>query len=139
MLYRLAGEPEVSGTSSFTDVVSGSWYEDAVIWAEQNGIAEGYDTGEFGVGDAVTREQIAGFFCRYAAYAGSDSSASASLSGYPDADEVSDWAEAGLSWAVAEGLITGRSNGDEICLAPGEDTMRSETATILMRFIETVL
>ena len=139
MLYRLAGEPEVSGTSSFTDVAEGSWYEDAVIWAEQNGIAKGYDTGEFGVSDSVTREQIATFFYRYAEYAGEDVTASADLSGYPDADEVSDWAEDEISWAVAKGLITGQGVGDEIYLAPSSDAMRSETATILMRFAEDVL
>ena len=139
MLYRLAGEPEVSGTSSFTDVAEGSWYEDAVIWAEQNGIAKGYDTGEFGVSDSVTREQIAAFFYRYAEYAGEDVSASADLSGYPDADEVSDWAEDEISWAVAERLITGQGVGGETYLAPSNDATRSETATILMRFAENVL
>ena len=139
MLYRLAGEPDVTGTSSFTDVVSGSWYEDAVIWAEQNGIANGYGTGEFGVSDEVTREQIAAFFCRYAEYAGEDVTESADLSSYPDADEVSDWAEAELSWAVAKGLITGQGSGSATYLASGSDAMRSETATILMRFIINII
>ena len=140
MLYRMAGSPEVEGTSSFTDVVAGSWYEDAVIWAEQTGIAKGYDTGEFGVSDPVTREQIATFFCRYAEIVeGQDVSASADLSVYPDEDEVSSWAYAELSWAVSNGLITGQGVGDETYLAPGSDAARSETATILMRFMENVL
>ena len=139
MLYRLAGKPEVEGTSSFSDVASGSWYEDAVIWAEQNGIANGYGTGEFGVSDEVTREQIAAFFCRYAEYAGEDVTESADLSSYPDADEVSDWAQTELSWAVAKGLITGQGSGSATYLASGSDAMRSETATILMRFIINII
>ena len=32
ILYRLAGEPEVSGTSGFTDVEADTWYTDAVVW-----------------------------------------------------------------------------------------------------------
>ena len=133
MLYRLAGEPEVEGTSTFNDVEPGSWYEDAVIWAEQEDIAEGYGNGEFGVSDTVTREQIAVFFCRYAEeIEKQDVSAAMGMAGYPDADEVS-------SWAVNIGLITGQGTGGETYLAPGSDATRSETATILMRFIEYVI
>ena len=134
ILYRLAGEPEVEGTSSFSDVVSGSWYEDAVIWAEQNDIAEGYGNGKFGVSDEVSREQIATFLYRYAEHEGMDVSSSEDLSDYPDAGEVSSWAETELGWAVAEGLVNGQGVGDETYLAPGDDAMRSETAVILMRF-----
>ena len=141
MLYRLAGSPEVSGSSKFTDVEPGSWYEDAVIWAEQNDIANGYDNGEFGVSDNVTREQLAAFFYRYAdEVLKCDMTVDADLSDdaydFVDVDEVSSWAYTELCWAVAEGLISGQSIGGRTYLAPGSDAMRSETATILMRFIQ---
>ena len=142
MLYRLAGSPDVSGhITTFNDVVAGSWYVDAVIWAQENEIANGYDNGDFGVNDSVTREQLAAFFYRYAVYyAGlDDGSASTDLSDYPDADEVSSWAETELSWAVAEGLITGQGSGSTSYLSPGSDAARSETATILMRFIVNIV
>ena len=64
---------------------------------------------------------------------------SADLSSYPDVDEVSDWAENELSWAVAEELITGQGSGSATYLASGSDAMRSETATILMRFIINII
>lgn len=44
VLYRLEGEPTVTGRSSFTDVRSGAYYEKAVIWAAANGIVTGTDS-----------------------------------------------------------------------------------------------
>lgn len=45
ILYRLAGEPDVSGDLPFTDVETGTWYTDAVLWAAQNGIVNGVAEG----------------------------------------------------------------------------------------------
>jgi hypothetical protein len=42
VLYRLEGEPAVTGTSGFSDVPGGTWYTDAVVWASENSIVEGY-------------------------------------------------------------------------------------------------
>ena len=135
MLYRLAGSPEVEGDSSFSDVVEGAWYEDAVIWAETAGITEGCGNGMFGGEDPVTREQLAVFFYRYAEYAGLDVTASEDLSSFPDAEEVSSWAEAEMGWAVAAELIHGRAEADGNYLAPADSALRSEAATMLMRYV----
>ena len=135
ILYRLEGSPELElEESSFSDVVSGSWYEDAVIWAEQTGVAMGYDTGEFGVSDSVTREQLATFFYRYASLCGYDTSDSTDLSTYPDWEEVGSWAEEALSWAVGAGLIQGTESGGVVYLSPKNECTRAMTATILYRF-----
>lgn len=59
ILYRLNDSPEVDGKSPFKDVAEGDWYTDAVIWANKKGIITGYtDTGLFGPGDDITREQL---------------------------------------------------------------------------------
>ena len=47
VLYRLEGEPTVTGRSSFTDVRSGAYYEKSVIWAAANGIVTGTDAVHF--------------------------------------------------------------------------------------------
>ena len=47
VLYRLEGEPTVTGRSSFTDVRSGAYYEKSVIWAAANGIVTGTDSTSF--------------------------------------------------------------------------------------------
>ena len=60
MLYRYAKSPAVTGTLSFTDAASiASWAYDAVLWASQNKIVNGYPTGGFGPDDTTTRGQMA--------------------------------------------------------------------------------
>ena len=133
VLYRMAGSPAVTGESAFSDVQSGAWYSSAVLWASQNGIVNGLENGSFGVGQNVTRQQMAAMLLRYAAYKGYDTLAAADLSAFADANEVADWAEAAMSWANAAGLITGRS---ETTLAPDGTATRAEVATILQRFAQ---
>ena len=49
MLYRYAGSPTVSGTLSFTDTHEANLYaQDALLWAVQNGILNGYGDGRVG-------------------------------------------------------------------------------------------
>ena len=73
-LYRLAGSPSVSGLKTrFTDVKAGSWYENAVKWGEANDICFGYPnicSDTFGVGQYITREDLALMIHRYAEYKG---------------------------------------------------------------------
>lgn len=69
ILYRLAGEPSVSGTHSFADVKSEEWYSDAVAWAYENKITTGKSAAFFAPNDDVTRAEFVSFLCRYAYYA----------------------------------------------------------------------
>ena len=134
ILYRLAGEPEPGGGSGFSDVAAGTWYTDAVAWAAQNGIVNGVSDTEFAPGDDITREQLVTVLYRYAESKGYDVSASADLSGYPDAGQVQDYAQPAMAWAVAEGIVEGVDGN----LNPAGNATRAQIATILMRFCEGV-
>ena len=138
ILYRIEGSPRVYGSSQFTDVKAGSWYEDAVIWATQNGIVEGYSKKEFGADDAVTREQLAAMLYRYADYCRCDLSAGryVDLSKFSDLHEISDYAIPALRWAVGEGILEGRTGKR---LAPADTASRAEISMMLMRFCEDVV
>ncbi len=135
ILYRLEGEPEVSGTSGFTDVAADTWYTDAVAWAAANGIVNGVSETEFAPGKDITREQLATILFRYAEAKGYDVSARADLSAYPDADQIQSYAAESVAWAVAEGLIQGFEDNT---LRPAGNATRAQIATILMRFCEGV-
>ena len=135
ILYRLEGEPEVSGTSGFTDVEADTWYTDAVAWAAANGIVNGVSETEFAPGKDITREQLATILFRYAEAKGYDVSARADLSAYPDADQIQSYAAESVAWAVAEGLIQGFEDNT---LRPAGNATRAQIATILMRFCEGV-
>ncbi len=64
MLYRAAGSPEVSITTTFTDVPADSYYAKAVDWAVENGITTGVGSGKFDPNGTCTRAQIAAFLAR---------------------------------------------------------------------------
>ena len=132
ILYRLAGSPSAD-SASFSDVTAGTWYTDAVAWANANGIVTGYADGSFAPNEAVTREQLAAILYRYARSAQRDTSAAASLSGFTDSGAVSGYAGTAMAWANAEGLITG---ADGNTLLPKASATRAQVATILMRFLE---
>lgn len=135
VLYRLEGEPTVTGRSSFTDVRSGAYYEKAVIWAAANGIVTGTDSTSFSPDAKVTREQLAAILYRYAQYRKLDTDASAKLNSFTDADSVSAYASEALGWAVSESLINGASGK----LMPKGDATRAQVAAILHRFVKNVL
>ena len=134
ILYRLEGQPAVSSDLPFTDVESGTWYTDAILWAAQNNIVNGVNDTEFAPGADITREQLVTILYRYAESKGYDVSASADLSGYPDADQVQDYAQPAMAWAVAEGIVEGVDG----TLNPAGNASRAQIATILMRFCEGV-
>jgi len=133
VLYRLEGEIGVTGTSGFDDVKSGEWYSDAVKWANDAGIVLGYDEKTFGTNDNITREQMAVMFYRYAKYAGMDTTASKSLSSFPDGNDVSSWAQEAMSWCAAVGLFKGDDTG---ALNPTNNATRAEVATLFQRMVE---
>lgn len=135
VLYRLEGEPAGTGSSSFSDVCSGSYYEKAVAWAAANGIVTGTGSTSFSPDAKVTREQLAAILYRYAQYKKLDTDAGAKLDSFSDAGNVSGYASEALSWAVSEGLINGASGR----LMPKGDATRAQVAAILHRFVENVM
>lgn len=129
ILHALEEKPTASG-SPFKDVTVDLYCAKAVAWATSNGIVAGYGDGLFGPNDSITREQMAAILYSYARY---DTTERADLSRFVDASAVSGYAKDAMSWAVAEGLISGMGNGS---LAPDNSATRAQVATILMAFID---
>ena len=134
MLYAMAGKPS-QGSSSYTDVSASAWYADAVAWVSAKGVMTGYGAGLFAPDTPVTREQLALILFNYAKLQGYDTSASSSLSVFADGASVASWAQQAMSWAVAEGLFSGR---DGNMLAPAGTATRAEIAQIFMQFCSNV-
>ena len=132
ILYRTMEQPEFTTTKFFPDVPAGSWYEDAVLWAAENGIVTGYQNGMFGPADLITRDQMAVMMYRFAQTYGLNTSVKADLDNYIDGAYVPGYAQEAMSWAVGNGIITGKDNGTR--LAPLENTARAECAVIISRF-----
>jgi len=134
ILYRMAGEPDISYEDIFPDVPENLWYTDGIMWAYQNGIVTGHGDNTFRPSDKITREQMALMMYRYADYLGCDVGDETSLDEYPDADSVSSYAQQAMNWAVGNGIITGKNEGK--MLDPQGQASRAECATIIMRFMQ---
>lgn len=117
----------------FSDVKTGDWYAKAVQWAVENNVTGGTSATAFSPDFSVTREQLAVFFFAYAKSKGYDASASAELTKYADAGQISAWAQNAVKWAVAEELISGTS---ESTLSPKMSATRAQAAVIFKSFVE---
>ena len=127
-LWREAGSPVVNYAMDFDDVDEDQWYTEAVRWAASEGIVTGTGKG-FSPDAALTRESLAAILFRYA---GGQADAD-QLGSYADGAGVSAWAREAMNWAVAQGLITGKSGGR---LDPGGTASRAEVSAILMRYVQ---
>ena len=132
VLYRMAGQPEVTGENPFTDVPDGQWYTDAVLWAAENNITEGTSETTFSPNSALSREDMATLLYRFADFETEEPiEITGDLSGYTDADLVADYAVNAMTWAVGEGVISGIGNNT---LAPDNTASRAQMATVLTRY-----
>ncbi len=137
VLYRMAGSPEVTGSHAFTDVQAGSFYENAVIWGVENAIVNGKSAASFAPNDAVTRQELATFLYRFAAYMGVDVTAEYdALSAFADAGSLAAYAVVPMKWAVGAGLVSGM---DASHLAPAAQSNRAQLAVMLMRLYNELL
>lgn len=133
VLWNVEGRPAATEGEPFSDVSDADWFADAVAWASQEGIFQGYD-GAFDPDAELTREQAAAVLMRWAASNGEDVSGRADLSGFPDADGVSEWAVESVRWAVDAGVLQGVANSDGTTTVSAQGTAtRAQVAALMMR------
>lgn len=142
VLYRLAGSPEremAAADVSFDDVPADAWFAPFVRWGASQNVTAGTGNNCFSPNQQVTRQQVVVLLYSFAnKYMGLNTRGQTDLSGYQDADRVSDWAREGMSWAVAKGIV-----GDDLLadglLAPQRNASRAEVAAMLHAFSEKIL
>ena len=124
----------------FNDMAGFGWANQYVAWASASSrnIILGTGANTFSPGGDITREQAATLLFRYEAYRLGREPAynPATLNAFPDQDEVSSWARAGMAWAVENGIIRGRAISGENRLVPRDGVRRAETAAIICRYLE---
>lgn len=124
VLYRMAGSPAVSSDNS-------TWYSDAAAWGYLKGIISSDPERAFEPEKNITRGSFA---CMLAAYNENveDGSSTGNAELFPDSAEFPDYARNAAGWAGAQGIVTGRDNGEFDFY--GEAT-RAELAAMLHRYI----
>ena len=138
-LYAMDGKPATGASAPFTDVSSGQYYAAAVAWAHSHGVVSGYDDGTFRPDTAITRQQLVTILYAYAVYRNADTSPRASMDGFADAAQVENYAAVPTQWALASGLIQGRSTDTGTRICPNDTAMRSELAVMLKNLREKIL
>ena len=131
ILHNMEGKPGHTYTGSFGDVGASDWYADAIHWAAEEGIISGTGNDNFAPNAYVTREQLAVMMWKYAGAEYSNHS----IGAFKDYGEISSYAEMALRWAVENGLMSGKGNGQ---LDPKGNATRAEVASVLMKFYENV-
>ena len=113
-------------------MLDGTYYENAVGWAVQNGIVNGVSETEFAPDNTITREQMATIIHRYMKFKGLDMSVSENVdvTSYEDFENISDYAKDAFRFACSNGIISGTS---ETTLAPKESLARAQMAAIFRR------
>ena len=124
-LWRAVGCPTPKGSQMpFKDVVKGSFYETAVLWAVENGITKGTSSTTFTPDATCNRAQFATLLWRFR--------------GMPDAGTTNPFADVpegtyytdAVLWAVEKGITNGTS---ATTFSPDEDCTRAQIVTFLYR------
>ena len=144
ILYSIAGSPAVSGSSRFSDVAHGAWYENALIWGEKNSICLGYpdvSSDTFGVGRVLTRQDMALMLMRYSEVMdykrAIDFGRSDDFKDYYDIDQ---YAWEAITWAITWNLMDGKGTPgvpkSELLIDPHGSVTYTEFQDMFNRMME---
>ena len=113
-----------AGKHPFTDIPSGAYYENAVIWAADKGITGGTSATTFSPNGICTRAQAVTFLWRAAG-----SPATKSMNSFADVPADAYYAKA-VAWAVENGITSGTGGGK---FSPNATCTRAQIVTFLYR------
>ncbi|MEK4366342.1 S-layer homology domain-containing protein [Paenibacillus sp. FSL M8-0212] len=127
--------PRSTEAASFTDVKTGSWYEDEVQTAVSYGLISGYADDSFRPNSEITRAEALTIVSRAMKLVGlaqADASETTSLlSAYSDSAKVQAWAAEPVASAIKQELVQGADGK----LMSDADISRAQSAAIVKRLL----
>lgn len=124
-LWRAAGSPAAkAGSLPFADVKAGSYYDDAVRWAVENGVTVGTSATTFSPNATCSRAQIVTFLWR-----AQKSPAAGSANPFDDVANNAYYADA-VQWAVQKNITKGTG---ATAFSPDANCIRAQIVTFLYR------
>lgn len=128
-----------SGSSDFSDVATGKWYNGVVAAAAAAGIVQGDDKGNFNPDAFITRKELSAMVVRAMKYAGhevvlTDDEVTAALAAFTDAGNLG-WATEEVAAAVKSGVVQGQTN---TLLVGNANATRAEAVTMIIRYLGNV-
>lgn len=113
----------------FPDVEAGTWYYEYVLAAAEKGLMNGYDSGDFGPDDKLTRAQMVKTLANLV---GVDLTAYADKNGGFSDVEAGAWYAPSIAWATELGLVNGRGDGT---FDPDAPISRQHLCSIMARYL----
>ncbi|MBR6807053.1 MAG: DUF4838 domain-containing protein, partial [Clostridia bacterium] len=117
---------------TFPDTQTDAWYSDYVGWAFENGIVTGYDNGNFGPSDLITRQELAVVLSRMIKYLEAKMPDSPQIDKFTDGGKIASWVAPHAETMRMAGLMKGDANGN---FNATNNASRAEVATIISRML----
>ena len=135
VLWRMAGGPDCTDTTPFTDVKATDWFAAPVAWAYSKGYINGISNTSFGPSSNVSREQAMTILFRYDGGVTGMEAMFTSVydQNYTDSSAISGWARPALYWGVYNKLLSGTTT---TTLSPAAPANRAQLAKILVYYID---
>ena len=123
---------------NFADVPEGASGYEAISWASANGIINGYTKdGQtiFKPNNNIVRQQMALMLMNFAKkYGGDVSGRDAAVANAADYGKVGNGFGDAMSWAFANGILSGVTKKDGLYIRPDSNALRDQCAMFVMRF-----
>ncbi len=128
LLMEAFGLKAEGKANPFADEAEGAWYTPYLAAARQIGLVNGYEDGRFGVGEQITRQDMATMAYRAIGLVGKTLTATAKETAFSDVDAISDYAREAVTVLQRAGIISGMTDGS---FAPEETASRAQAAKII--------
>ena len=122
--------PKADYDLKFPDVKEGQWFTEAIRWAASQEIIFGYDNGNFGPNDPVTRDQMVAMLYRYEQKRGGGYVGEGYELNFTDNNKIGDWCRDAVAWSVKSGIIVGKDGAFD----PYGTARRNELAVVLTQY-----
>ena len=129
MLLNALEIQTIGGTCPFDDVEYGKWYSPYVSTAYLKGMISGIEQNRFGLGEEITRQDIAAILMRSRSEYPTENIRT--YSGFSDDADISDYAKDAVRTMYEQGVI----NGSDGYFYPKNSATRAETAVMIYNFI----
>lgn len=130
LLVRVFDLYDASASCDFADVQPDGWYYGAVASGLKAGIVSGVGDGRFGVGEPITRQDMATLLYRTLLLQNPEIDGQTAVLDFADAADIADYAKEAVALMQASGIIEGVGDGR---FAPAENANRAQAAVILDR------
>lgn len=117
-----------TATTDYSDIQKDQWYYKYIASAVKRGIVKGYENGSFGIGQEITRQDMAVLLYRAMQSLGKSLPQRKDLISFTDSDQIKEYAKGSIASMQQAGIINGLEDGR---FAPQQYSTRAEAAKMV--------